>query len=68
MSIVIDWPSVPNPDEDYACDYCEAMPTERHQPTCPLAGPEIYADDLQWCDSCGCSYVTNCACGGSEDR
>lgn len=56
------WPSVDDKNDELACDYCEAMPHERHQPSCPLYAPVF--DDLQWCDGCG---RTTCACDRWED-
>jgi hypothetical protein len=60
------WPSVEDRDEQVFCVYCEAMPDERHHPRCPLSDG-IDADDIQFCDECGCSFVTACACSGEEE-
>jgi hypothetical protein len=61
------WPSVDDAATDDLCAYCEAMPDEKHHPRCPLR-TEIDADDVQFCDVCGSSYVTCCACDAGEDR
>jgi hypothetical protein len=58
------WPSVEDAREDL-CPWCEAMPTERHTPPCPLYAPAF--DELSWCDACGTEFLTRCACDGHDD-
>jgi hypothetical protein len=62
--IVIPWPSVADPEPDECCPWCEAMPDGPHQQDCPLFAPTF--DDVQFCDSCGHSYITNCGCDTEE--
>jgi hypothetical protein len=56
------WPSVPDPDESDACEFCEAMPDEPHAPSCHLYAPSL--SDLAWCDRCQQEFATTCACDG----
>jgi hypothetical protein len=53
---------------DEACAYCGALPGERHTPTCPDEMSEIDANEIQFCDACGCSYVTTCNCDDERGR
>lgn len=64
---IIDWPSTGGDEPETFCPYCEAMPTEKHQPSCPLADSFDFSD-VQFCDGCNRSYVTNCGCSEGEDR
>lgn len=59
------WPSVEDRPEESLCPYCEAMPHEKHQPTCPLA--EHTFDELCWCSQCEQEFSTRCACDGHDD-
>ena len=34
----------------------------------PEYAPDIDADDIEFCNACGCSFVTQCNCDGWEDR
>lgn len=63
-----DWPSVEDKDSDQFCAFCEAMPNETHHPRCPLHGPEIEADEINFCDRCGHSYVSCCGCDDEGGR
>ena len=60
------WPSTADPGESDACVFCEAMPHEKHQPSCPLADSFDFGD-VQFCDGCNCSYVTECGCDEGDD-
>jgi hypothetical protein len=62
------WPSVEEKERRDWCPHCDATPEERHQPDCPLDGGEIDAGDIQFCDSCGLSYVTECGCDPGDDE
>lgn len=62
------WPSVEDKSDEQFCPYCESMPDENHHPRCPLHGPVVEADDVQFCDECLRSYVTQCPCGESESE
>ena len=58
------YPSVEDPNDDL-CEWCHTMPDEAHAPTCPSYQPQF--DDVLFCDRCGCSFVTACACDEGED-
>lgn len=60
------WPSVEDEPEKDLCPWCECMPDERHGPTCPLYAPAF--DDLLFCDRCGVTYTSSCACDDGDDR
>ena len=53
------WPSVEDPEPEL-CQFCEAMPDERHKPDCQLYEPTF--DELAWCDRCGTEFSTQCRC------
>ena len=61
------WPSVEDAAEP-ACDFCEAMPDEPHQPSCPLSDGTHEANDVLYYDRCGYSYVTVCGCDQENER
>jgi hypothetical protein len=59
-----DWPSVES-SEPELCPWCEAQPTERHSPPCPLYAPAF--EELSFCDECQTEFATVCACDGHDD-
>jgi len=62
---LLDWPGVADPnDGEELCEFCEALPTERHHTTCQLYQPTF--DELAWCDRCGTEYATQCPCDGHD--
>lgn len=51
-----------------ACPYCEARPEDRHHGRCPLRPVDtVTEDEIQFCDTCGLSYVTGCGCDRCDD-
>jgi hypothetical protein len=59
-------PTLP-PDEEFGCDWCGSPPDVPHSPKCPEYQPTF--DDLSFCPSCGCSYLTTCEiCDGGDDE
>ena len=56
-----------NPDDEQdACAYCDAMPDQPHKAGCVESEAVVEANDIRFCDSCQCSYTTNCLCGLAE--